>query len=325
MISVIICTYDRSESLRGTFDSLQKMRGVDDIPWETVVVDNNCHDKTAEIVKEYQRRSTFPLRYVRETQQGLSYARNRGIAAARGDVLAFIDDDVTVDADWLAHLRTAYDRFDCIGVGGRIVPVWTAARPSWLKEDGPYAVMQAIVSFDHGKQPHRLNTPPFGANMSFRRSAFADYGLFRTDLGRRGAELFGGEDTEFGRRLLRHGESLVYDPAVIVYHSVADERLTVAYFRRWYFYYGRTSVRLARAEPGPTPIHLPRRLLRALAATVWQYLCSGDRQRRFHSMLHVCLVLGRIREALVGVTARRKRNVEPPWPSSTSQAPCSSP
>jgi glycosyltransferase involved in cell wall biosynthesis len=306
MISVIICTYNRSRSLKTTLDSLQKMRGAGELTWEVVVVDNFCRDDTEAVVAEYQRIAGFPLRYVQEPMQGLSHARNRGIAAAHGDILAFLDDDVTVDAEWLSQLWATYDRGDCAGVGGKIVPVWTGAKPAWLQEDGPYSVMKVVVSFDHGDQRCRLTTPPFGANMSFRRRAFANYGLFRTDLGRRRGALFCGEDTEFGRRLLQHDEPLVYEPGVIVYHRVADERLTPKYFRRWYYYYGRTSVRLDYADGTVRPRHGVR-LLRALCGAVWRCLTARAAQRRFHSILSLFLVLGRIHETMMVVAQSQGR------------------
>jgi glycosyltransferase involved in cell wall biosynthesis len=315
MISVIICTYNRSASLRATLDSFQKMRGAGELTWEVVVVDNYCHDDTEAVVEEYQRVVGFPLRYVQERTQGLSHARNRGIAAARGDILAFIDDDVTVDAEWLSQLRVTYDRCDCVGVGGKIVSLWTVAKPAWLQEDGPYPIMKAIVNFDHGDQRCRLTSPPFGANMSFRRRAFEDYGLFRTDLGRRGGELFCGEDTEFGRRLLQHDEPIIYDPRVVVYHRVADERLTPKYFRRWYFYYGRTSVRLEHPDGTVRPVHVLR-LLRTLCVSVWRCLTARAAHRRFHSILGLCLVLGRIFETMMVVTQSQGRRI-PRHPDST--------
>jgi glucosyl-dolichyl phosphate glucuronosyltransferase len=290
MISVIVCTYNRSHSLQVTLASLQRMQTPPDLAWELVIVDNNSSDDTEEVIRAYQRTAPFAVRYFFEGTQGHSQARNRGIVEAKGVVLAFTDDDVTVDPHWLAKLSESYDRFDCLGVGGRIVPVWSSARPAWLREDGPYALMRAIVSFDQGEDACVLKTPPFGANMSFRRSAFERYGLFRTDLGRRGAQLMGSEDTEFGRRLLSNNERLIYNSQVIVHHPVERDRLTKGYFQRWYFEYGRALIRT-----GASPRSLES--LRELAASLVRWTTAVDPQRRFYYRLVACRSLGRLRES----------------------------
>jgi glycosyltransferase involved in cell wall biosynthesis len=300
MISVIVCTYNRSRSLKVTLASLQKMHVPAALAWELVVIDNNSTDNTEEVVREYQRTAPFAVRYFFEGTQGHSQARNRGIVEAKGIVLAFTDDDVIVDGHWLAELRKSYDRFDCLGVGGKIVPVWSSERPVWLREDGPYALMRAIVSFDPGEDASVLKTPPFGANMSFRRSAFERYGLFRTDLGRRGARLMGSEDTEFGRRLLSNNERLIYNSRAIVHHPVERERLTKGYFQRWYFEYGRASIRTGASARGLESI-------RDLAASLVKWTTAIDPRRRFYYRLATCRSLGSIRESYSFSTSAEDR------------------
>jgi GT2 family glycosyltransferase len=297
MISVIVCTYNRSAPLRVTLDSLRSLHVPPGLVWELVIVDNNSSDDTEQVVREFQRTAPFDVRYVFESEQGHSHARNRGVQESKGHVLAFTDDDVTVDARWLHELRQAYDRFDCLGIGGRIVPLWTCSKPAWFQESGPYALMKVIVSFDHGDQAFLLNTPPFGANMSFRREAFVRYGLFRTDLGRIGTRLRGAEDTEFGTRLLRNNERLIYSPGVIVYHPVERERVTPSYFQRWYFQYGRASARTGRTPAVRGRVRQQTRLLRSLVANLVKWATARDQRQRFYYRLYVCETLGRIREA----------------------------
>jgi glycosyltransferase involved in cell wall biosynthesis len=302
MISVIVCTYNRSRSLKVTLASLQRMHVPADLTWELVVIDNNSSDDTEEVVRGYQRTAPFAVRYFFESTQGHSQARNRGIVEAKGVVLAFTDDDVIVDSHWLAELKQSYDRFDCLGVGGKIVPVWSSERPAWLREDGPYALMRAIVSFDPGEDASVLKTPPFGANMSFRRSAFEGYGLFRTDLGRRGARLMGTEDTEFGRRLLSGNERLIYNSRAIVHHPVQQERLTKRYFQRWYFEYGRASIRTGASPPGLVS-------LRDLTASLVRWATAIDPQQRFYYRLAAYRSLGRICESCRFSTSAEDRVV----------------
>lgn len=208
MISVIICTYNRSRLLEKTLNSVAQLRHPP-VPWELVIVENNCTDDTAQVVRRFAENPGLSVRYFSETKQGISHARNAGIRAARGDILAMTDDDVILDPQWLCDIHKTFDRFNCLGVGGRIVPLWMSQRPSWLEMDGPRSLMRAVLAFDLGENSCELNdaNPPFGANMCFRRSAFEKYGLFRADLGRKYKSLMLGEDTEFCLRLLHSGRS----------------------------------------------------------------------------------------------------------------------
>jgi glycosyltransferase involved in cell wall biosynthesis len=299
MISVVLCTYNRAQRLKRTLESLANMARPREEPWELVIVDNNSRDETKAVVEEFSRTGRIETRYVFEGRQGLSFARNVGIAEARGDIVTFTDDDVTVDSQWLSAVWNAFAQTDCLGVGGRIVPVWSCARPRWLEEDSRYPLMTGVIlRFDLGDERRRLTTPPFGANMSFRRAAFEKYGLFRTDLGRTGTQLTGGEDTEFGRRLLSGNETLVYDPQAVIYHPVEPERLRRRYFRSWYFNYGRGLVRV-RGIPDTAvcAFGIPLYLFRRLAANLWGVTRALSVARLFQSNLEVCMTLGQIAEA----------------------------
>src|SRR6266540_2548384 len=125
MISAIICTYNRANSLQKTLKSLEDLVVPANLSWELIVVDNNSRDDTRAVVEGFARTARFPVRYVFAGRQGLCHARNTGITVARGEVMAFTDDDVTVDPCWLWHLKRTFDQCDCMGVAGRIVPVWT--------------------------------------------------------------------------------------------------------------------------------------------------------------------------------------------------------
>jgi GT2 family glycosyltransferase len=103
--------------------------------------------------------------------------------------------------------------------------------------------------FDDGMEPQKLSRPPFGANMAFRREAFERFGGFRPDLGRAGKNIMSNEDTEFGRRLMAAGEQLRYEASAVVYHPVAEDRLTKKYYLNWWFNFGRAEAREALASP----------------------------------------------------------------------------
>ena len=194
MISVIICTYNRCQSLAVVLDSISRMSVPPELPWELIVVDNGSKDATRTVVADFVRFSALGnVRYIFEEQPGLSYARNRGIEEACGEIIAFTDDDVTVDEAWLRSVKTAFDQFGCAAIAGRVVPVWPGPKPAWFAESGPFSTPKAIVSFDHGDDVLPITRDLCGANMAFRRFVFDKYGLFRTDLGRTKNVLMGGK------------------------------------------------------------------------------------------------------------------------------------
>ena len=142
-ISVILCTYNRCHSLATALQSVANSQVPDSVTWEVLVVDNNSKDKTRETAEEFGRRYPGRFRYFFEPQQGKSYALNSGIREARGDVLAFMDDDVMVDVKWLQSLTSIFQRPDWAGAGGRILPERSFTPPAWLSvegryDDGPY-------------------------------------------------------------------------------------------------------------------------------------------------------------------------------------------
>ena len=131
MISICICTYNRSESLWRTLDSLAKQDDIDSGAVEVLIVDNNCTDGTSNVVEAF--REKLPIRRVTESRQGLAHARNRAVADFRGDVLLFTDDDIRFGAGWLTAYRDAIRRFpDADYFGGRILPDWGQTKPRGL-------------------------------------------------------------------------------------------------------------------------------------------------------------------------------------------------
>ena len=298
MISVIICTYNRSESLRGTLESLRAMHVSTAKPWELIVVDNNSQDATRRVVEEFESKALLPVRYVLEAQPGLSYARNKGILEAKGEIILFTDDDVIVDPNWLSQMESAFDRLDCPAAGGRIVPVWEGQKPAWFQENGQFATPKAIVSFDLGSEVCEPESAPYGANMAFRRRLFEEHGMFRTDLGRTKDVLLGGEDIEYFQRLRKAGEKVLYVPDAFVYHPVAVERTRKSYFQSWCFNAARSQVRL---EGFPRNVvfwlGIPRYLFRTFVENAMKWMVSLEPKRRFYYKLQVCIAAGTIAEA----------------------------
>ncbi len=287
-ISVILCTYNRCESLKKTLDSLAELVVPQSIKWELLIVDNNSKDRTREVTNQSSESHAGRLRYIFEPRQGLSNARNTGIREARGEVLAFVDDDVTVETNWLYDLTANLFDGQWAGAGGRILPPAGFSPPPWLELRGPWGQGGALCAqFDLGNTAGELKEEaPYGTNMAFRKEIFKKYGGFREDMGRRGEALIGNEDTEFGRRLMSAGERLRYEPSAIVYHSIAKERLNKKYFRSYWFAFGRAQMREkgVRAKVCGLPRHyfsLPNIVFRILLPEVIKWLLTHDPKERF--------------------------------------------
>jgi glycosyltransferase involved in cell wall biosynthesis len=234
VISVCICTYNRSERLRRTLDSLTREREGNSGTIEVVVVDNNCTDNTANVVDAFQER--LPIRRVTESRQGLAHARNRGVADFRGDVLLFTDDDVQFGSGWLTAYRDAFHRFpDADYFGGRILPDWGQGKPRWIKDE-PLPLIDGLLGwFDHGTETRPFEPtepPPFGASFAIRRKLFDKIGVFRVDLGTGGTGLGRGEETEFLMRARGTGAQGVYVGEALCFHAYDRSCLTpVALYR----------------------------------------------------------------------------------------------
>jgi glycosyltransferase involved in cell wall biosynthesis len=296
-ISMVLCTYNRAASLAHVLTSLQEMTVPADLSWELMVVDNNSCDATKDVVERFRATSGIPIRYVFEPQPGLSHARNTGISQARGNIILFTDDDVTVDKHWVTRIRAAFREHDCMAVGGRIHAVWPGPKPSWFQERGPYASPPAITFFDLGDAVCVPEQPPVGANMAFRRQAFEKYGTFRVDLGRVTNMLMGGEDFEFFDRLRNGGERVLYIPDAIVHHPVTQERLEKRYFESWAFNAARSGIRYSGLEKAAVYYFgIPRYYFRMLLENLVMYWCTFNPDRRFFYKLQVYILAGRMLE-----------------------------
>jgi glycosyltransferase involved in cell wall biosynthesis len=261
------------------------------------VVDNNSKDKTREVVEEFICRSPGRFRYLFEPHQGKSHALNSGIRAASGDILAFMDDDVEVDPNWLCNLSKALNDPTWSGAGGRILPEVGFLPPRWLDTSGRYALAPLAI-FDLGSEAGELNEAPFGTNMAFRKEMFSKYGDFRTDLGPQPGSEIRNEDTEFGFRLLAKGERFWYEPSAVVYHSVSRGRIRPAYFLTWWYDKARADIK-QDGVPQDTRWYLagvPLYLFRRLCAWTVRWMCTINPVRRFSCKLNVWKTVGMMKE-----------------------------
>ncbi len=296
-ITVILCTYNRCQSLSKTLESLASICMPESVEWEVLVVDNNSPDQTRAVVEDYCGRYPGFFRYLFDPRQGKSYALNSGIREAEGDVLVFVDDDVTVDPSWLHKLTTALNNNEWAGVGGRILPELGFTPPRWLDTKGRYALAPLAI-FDLGLEAGELKEAPFGTNMAFHKEMFSKYGDFRTDLGPRPGCEIRNEDTEFGSRLLARGERLWYEPSAVVYHSVPERRLQKKYLLAWWRDKARADIREHGIAKGTKwyVAGIPLYLFRRLAVWILRWMTSLSPSQRFSYKLKVWGVAGAMLE-----------------------------
>jgi glucosyl-dolichyl phosphate glucuronosyltransferase len=241
-ISVVICAYtDRRWG--DLAEAVASVRAQTVPAFEVVVsVDHNP------ALRERVRRHLPDVVVVDNQQrQGLSGARNAGVAAAGGEVVAFLDDDATAASDWLERLAAGYAAPDVLGVGGAIEPVWSTNRPGYFPEEFDW-----VVGCTYRGMPE---TPAsvrnlIGANMSFRRSVLNSVGGFRCDIGRIGTRPLGCEETELCIRSRRHWPNgrFLYDPTARVRHRVPADRTSWRYFHARCYAEGLSKALVARAS-----------------------------------------------------------------------------
>jgi glucosyl-dolichyl phosphate glucuronosyltransferase len=296
-VTVVVCTYNRCESLANALDSVAKSILADSTTWEILVVDNNSTDQTAETVRKLCRGYPGRFRYVFEARQGKSYALNTGILESRGATLAFLDDDTTVEPTWLQRLTAPLCDSVWSGSGGPVILQWSSPRPRWLRMD----IMAApLVAFNPNREAGEIRESLFGGNMAFRRTMFEKYGVFRTDLGPSADRETPrqNEDTEFVRRVLAAGECLFYEPSAVVFHGVPVSRLQKQYFLGWWLDKGRADIRMLGVPPevkwflGGIPLCFVRRIIHWTA----RWIIALEPSERFSSRLKVQWLLGMIIE-----------------------------
>nr|WP_246215448.1 glycosyltransferase family 2 protein [Modestobacter muralis] len=282
-VSVVVCTRDRSEVLAGC---LERLAALDHRQLEVVVVDNAPTDERTRVLVEALATSDARFRYVREPRPGLSRARNRGLAEARGEIVAYTDDDVAVDAGWVSGLLLGFARradVACVtglvataGIGSPAEEYFDARTELWSTRVSPELFDLATVPPGNALYPYGAGLFGTGASIAFDRQLLVDLGGFDEALGA-GARTRGGEDLDAFLRVLRAGRALAYEPSALVWHH---HRADDAALLRQLFGYGSglsaflTKCLLTRGTRGELLRRVPAGLRRGrdLSATTTERL-----------------------------------------------------
>lgn len=228
MVSIIICTRNRAESLKRTLESVCESAPSWQISWELLVIDNGSTDHTRTVVTEFLENSSYDLQYHHEPRTGKSYALNLGIFHAKGEIILFTDDDALVTPQWLPAMVQAFHENGAIGIiCGRTEP---------------FDPSQARQSVRTSREPKEYRWPVssdfiVGNNMGIPSSVLRIVGEFDVHLGP-GARAGYAEDTDMAYRILKSGFPGKYDPDVLVYHDHRREGEKVEEVR-WNYAKGR--------------------------------------------------------------------------------------
>ncbi len=213
MISVIIPTYNRYQDLEKMLKSFFGQKGLDQTAFEVIVVDNGSSDKTRETVEALQK----------------------------GDIVAFLDDDITIDPNWLLAVDEFFKSTGADAMGGRIIPGYPADLPKWVKENA-FCLEGPIVCHDYGDDNKAYNSENMfvmvGANMVFKRSVLNEIGYFNEGL-LTASRMPLAEDTELAVRLFKSNKKAMYCGKAKVIHPVTKERMTLSYITKWYYNHGK--------------------------------------------------------------------------------------
>jgi len=288
-LSILICTHNRESLLKRVLESIQMAyRPSGSWQVEILVIANACSDGTSKLLENIRKSSLedtkqIPVDWLEEPRPGKSFALNTAIAKVRqSDLVAFVDDDHRVDHHYLVEICKAGEAHPGISMFcGRILPDWDGSEPAWVHDEGPYRIRPLpIPRSDSGPLSRELtaNDPtPGGGNLFVRGRLFDRVGDFPTDLGPRGHDLGGGEDSAFVERAFSLGERLVYIPGVLQHHYVDPERLRFRYILRKAYRRAKTTA-ISKTNRQGVPLYQWRKLggylthlLFSLSATQWRF------------------------------------------------------
>lgn len=232
-VTVAICTHNRCEDLVEAIESIMK-QNYPPQSFELLIIDNRSNDQTPQIGLEFTEKYSN-VRYIFEETLGLSYARNRAMEEAKGEIIAYLDDDAIANPEWINEISKTFANQYVGCVGGRIFPIWETAEPTWLPET--FRTVYTILDYSKDIKEMKYPDIPFGANMAFQKRLLKEFGGFRTDLGRKGTNLLSNEESEVMKKI-GNDYKVIYNPNIIVQHKIPAKRSNKRWFVRRFFWAG---------------------------------------------------------------------------------------
>lgn len=298
MLTVAICTYNRATLLPRALKSVLSQDLSDQ--FEILIVDNGSTDNTRQVVASWQQRDSR-IRYVLERNEGISHARNCAMREARGEYLAYLDDDAWAAEHWLANLvkpmATVNPTPAC--VVGPVSLVWEGKRPDWY----PARFESLLCSYRMGEASRFLGPSDYllTTNSLFHRATLLKLGGMRTDLGHKRNALIGGEDNDIFNRLVANDHQVYYEAAANVFHPVPKERQTKKYLLRRLFWDGASQPLFEKRSQTSRPSRLWLEI-RSLTKVAMQFvtgLLKRDRSLADQRLYQLMQRAGRLRTQLL--------------------------
>ena len=218
LFSCIICTHNRGGYLEKAIQSLVN-QNMDKRWYEILIIDNKSTDNTKGVVKTFSE-ATPNLRYIHEPELGVSSARNSGWKNANGKYVAYLDDDLVAEPDWLREMLETFrsTQKTIAAVGGRIDPIWESTRPGWLSP----ILTRSLGLINWSSVPMTLRNDQWlgEGNFAIRRQLLQHVGGFKTFLGRKGSKLLSHEGALLREQLKSIGFSYFYNPKITAWHHI---------------------------------------------------------------------------------------------------------
>lgn len=273
-ISIVIATQGRIDCLDRLLESLCRLNARNEIDHEIIIANNGIDESIAcdvdDLVRQFSQRQAGPFRVVRENRKGKAFATNSAIAASIGDIVAFLDDDVTVAPDWLRAIADFFTEHSFAAMQGTILlPLEAEGDPEVQRV---YQRYRTICLFPARPAVKEIKTLT-GANMAIRKEVLVRVGLFDTRLGP--GQSGTSDDTELAERIIRAGERIACAPKAVVYHEVDWSRLTEDYFRFRHQQQGRSRL-IYKQTSFPSIV---TDLVRSMAAFIWYSIRDNERKK----------------------------------------------
>jgi len=262
-VSIIVCTHSL-ENLQNLIDAVDSLLNQTYKETDIIIVVDGNQELYEVIMKTYDTHGNIKIMVTGESL-GAFGAGNVGVKVARGDVVAFLDDDAVAEKRWVENLVDTYQKLDAIAVGGKILPLWLTNKPDYFPEELGWLVGFTQEGFAEDKIAEVRNT--WGSNMSFRRDVFEKIGLLNAKLGfAKGKTTYmQGAEAEFALRMKNKlGRGIIYNPEAVVYHKIPSSRTKPRILLKRAYYQGYSKALLSNLNTYPETLTTEKSYLKDL-------------------------------------------------------------
>ncbi|GGY82189.1 hypothetical protein GCM10011613_28660 [Cellvibrio zantedeschiae] len=290
-ISIVLCTYNNADSLSLTLEQLLSQAVDDSNNFEIIVVNNNSSDHTEKVCLSAIKKSNISMHYLFEDRQGLSHARNTGVAKALGNYILFTDDDAELPNNWLSAYYDHIKEYEPDCLYSSIHVLWDQPKPWWYQN----SYRACFVELNYGDNPLHIKDIHhefFGKNFCVRKPLILSQGGFDPSLGRMGSKLIAGEETLLYRNLIRSQSKVLYFPHAPVGHRLKTKEYTEAHIKKLFIDGAYSSIHIARVSKNKKIFGRPIGVLASSLGVFFKstfnfiiHALDGNKPQRFYNAL----------------------------------------